>query len=1163
MQKPRNNDFSRPPFAKINLLICHARSKMSNFIKQTSFSIDYAPAAITKWQLSHLGLQLVYINQPSPMVNGYFAVATEIDNNLGCPHTLEHLVFMGSKKYPYKGLLDLVGNRLFSTTNAWTLVDQTVYTLTLAGWHGFRLLLPVYLDHLLNPTLTQDACLTEVYHIDGAGKEKGVVFSEMQGIENQNWFVTFLQMQQKLYPPELGYSLETGGLMEELRRLTNDQIRDFHRSMYRPDNLCVIVTGLVDEAELLETMEAFDAELPPQAQPPLPRPFYDLKASAMTPLTETTVHTVEFPDKDELMGELLMLWIGPPAPDTLVNVALDIAGAYLSELPILVLNKYLIEVENPWATDIDYTTDDYLRTTLNFTVNGVPTAKLDALDGEIKAILRQQTDPAQFDLAYMRQVLENQRLKFILLTEKLPLLFSNIAISEFIYGDGTGADLPRWTKDLAEYDELATWTSQQWCAVIDKYFCQNHSLTILGSPLARLNKQLRAADKARAKAIQVEYGPEGLKELQAKLDEAQAVNSAPIPSELITLFPKPDPAQIEFINTSSYLGGTHEGVIDPKKNDYVTGTNLADEITEASTRHPGLPFIHFEHYKLQFTTINLVMSLTAIQDLRLLSYMLVIEEIFTMSVERNGEYLPFNEVISQINDDLIEFQLDNGFENSFLELINIKIKFETTKYSEAISWLKCITQLVVFEALRIKVIVEKLINLLADKKRNGELMMYSSKFRNMFNDGLLRRAQDPVHTESFFRALHAQLEQPDGFDSVKKDLEALVSQLFALDNMKIFIVGNVEALNEPVQLWVPFVDGFKVEAEQELLRLSLKESALLKHEANGSHQNGKSRSSVPTHPVPFSKMPRLYQFKSSLGQECSRQAFLVLCPAADLTHFISHTPMPTDYFDEDQYKIALTLEILATVEGPFWRGIRGTGLAYGALIRRNMETGLLGFSIYRGSDAIQAWQVAKQIVDSFALGKETIDDIAIENAISTMVNELANGVENCYDAATCKIIDNLFKRRGPHYDRFFLQQLNRLTAADIVYALNKYFVPLFAAEHLVIFTLIPPEKQQEFTEFFEAQGYEVNVERIELDAISEANHLDCSSCDEDYEECDSDCSTCNEDSEFDSEDESDLADETSDLDFGKKPDLNGSNGHHHITDEAKRKESEKLKPFKH
>lgn len=81
--------------------------------------------------------------------------ATEAHNDDGLPHTLEHLVFMGSEEYPYKGVLDLLANRcLASGTNAWTAVDNTSYTLPTAGSQGFLLLLPVYLDHVLFPMLT-------------------------------------------------------------------------------------------------------------------------------------------------------------------------------------------------------------------------------------------------------------------------------------------------------------------------------------------------------------------------------------------------------------------------------------------------------------------------------------------------------------------------------------------------------------------------------------------------------------------------------------------------------------------------------------------------------------------------------------------------------------------------------------------------------------------------------------------------------------------------------------------------------------------------------------------------------------------------------------------------------------------------------------------------
>ena len=73
-------------------------SKNSVFQLQSSFKVDYAPASVKKWRSLRTGLQLIVIDQESPIVNGYFAVATEIKNDSGSPHTLEHLIFMGSKK---------------------------------------------------------------------------------------------------------------------------------------------------------------------------------------------------------------------------------------------------------------------------------------------------------------------------------------------------------------------------------------------------------------------------------------------------------------------------------------------------------------------------------------------------------------------------------------------------------------------------------------------------------------------------------------------------------------------------------------------------------------------------------------------------------------------------------------------------------------------------------------------------------------------------------------------------------------------------------------------------------------------------------------------------------------------------------------------------------
>ena len=58
-----------------------------------------------------------------------------------------------------QGVLDLLANRcLAQGTNAWTDVDHTCYTVTTAGSEGFLNLLPIYLDHILYPTLTVSLC---------------------------------------------------------------------------------------------------------------------------------------------------------------------------------------------------------------------------------------------------------------------------------------------------------------------------------------------------------------------------------------------------------------------------------------------------------------------------------------------------------------------------------------------------------------------------------------------------------------------------------------------------------------------------------------------------------------------------------------------------------------------------------------------------------------------------------------------------------------------------------------------------------------------------------------------------------------------------------------------------------------------------------------------
>ncbi|KAJ2791603.1 hypothetical protein GGI18_001018, partial [Coemansia linderi] len=130
-------------------------------------------------------MRIVLCRIPRPLYSLNIYVPTVPSNDKGLPHTLEHLIFCGSQRYPSRGYLDALANCNLSTgTNAWTSDDHTCYTLSTASEEALANVLPVYLDHVLHPLLKDEQFVTEVYHYDATGKEQGVVFSEMVAREN-------------------------------------------------------------------------------------------------------------------------------------------------------------------------------------------------------------------------------------------------------------------------------------------------------------------------------------------------------------------------------------------------------------------------------------------------------------------------------------------------------------------------------------------------------------------------------------------------------------------------------------------------------------------------------------------------------------------------------------------------------------------------------------------------------------------------------------------------------------------------------------------------------------------------------------------------------------------------------------------------------------------
>jgi Zn-dependent M16 (insulinase) family peptidase len=289
-----------------------------HFKKIQSFKSDYAVANFTQYESLRTGLRVVVVDRRSTKVLGDFCLATEIHDDSGAPHTLEHLIFMGSRSYQYKGILDKLSNRAYSSTNAWTDTDHTNYTLETAGWAGFAQILPIYLEHIILPTLKDSACYTEVHHVDGEGNDAGVVYSEMQALENSATYIIDIESKKLIFPEEIGYRYETGGMMDPLRVLTNERIRDFHKLMYQPKNLRVCIAGQIDHDELLQVLDKFEdsiiSDVPP-VDSDFKRPW--VASIQPPPIKENTIRRVEFPEEDESVGDIYTCMFGPRCTSSL------------------------------------------------------------------------------------------------------------------------------------------------------------------------------------------------------------------------------------------------------------------------------------------------------------------------------------------------------------------------------------------------------------------------------------------------------------------------------------------------------------------------------------------------------------------------------------------------------------------------------------------------------------------------------------------------------------------------------------------------------------------------------------------------------------------------------------------------------------------------------
>lgn len=201
------------------------------------------------------GLEVVVIeNHRAPVVTHMVwykvGAADEPAGKSGIAHMLEHLMFKGTPKYPDGKFSEIVA-RNGGRENAFTGQDYTGYFQTVAA-DRLELMMELEADRMTNLVLT-DAVIEP---------ERQVVLEERRSrIENNPGAILSEQVGAAAWLNH-PYGLPVIGWAHEIAALTREEIIDFYRHWYAPNNAVLVVAGDVDPEAVKALAEKYYGVVP-------------------------------------------------------------------------------------------------------------------------------------------------------------------------------------------------------------------------------------------------------------------------------------------------------------------------------------------------------------------------------------------------------------------------------------------------------------------------------------------------------------------------------------------------------------------------------------------------------------------------------------------------------------------------------------------------------------------------------------------------------------------------------------------------------------------------------------------------------------------------------------------------------------------------------------
>lgn len=287
------------------------------------------------------GHKIVLAHKEGELVNVSTWVKTgsinEDDQINGISHFLEHLMFKGTHKHK-AGYFDKTLEAKGAIVNAATWKDYTFYYVTLPKGPQDRdlyLAIELHADMMLDPVLPEEE-IGAPFDLNNPKvtdkRERHVVIEEIRMRKDQNWTKVYNACNFNMYKKH-PYKRDVIGTPEIISRVTRDEIMNYYKTFYSPENMTTIIVGDFDKEKVLEKVEK---EFDFKGRPNAPKKINEID----TPTDNAIV--VENRAKTNT-SYLMVGFLGPKANQLKENIELDIISIILGESTSSRLYQNLIE----------------------------------------------------------------------------------------------------------------------------------------------------------------------------------------------------------------------------------------------------------------------------------------------------------------------------------------------------------------------------------------------------------------------------------------------------------------------------------------------------------------------------------------------------------------------------------------------------------------------------------------------------------------------------------------------------------------------------------------------------------------------------------------------------------------------------------------------------